>query len=193
VVPPDKVREFLAPLPVNKISGIGKKSTEILKGVGISTIGDLASAHPSRLTELFGKYGVRLWQVANGIDEEEVITTYAIKSISSETTFDEDLSDKAKIMEAFRSLIDDVHARTLSQNLLFRTVGIKVRLEDFSTFTRAKSHSKHTNERTVMEEFVKILFREFETLPTKVRLVGVRVSNLKKTDVTQDSILNWAG
>jgi DNA polymerase IV (DinB-like DNA polymerase) len=193
VVPPDKVREFLAPLPVNKISGIGKKSTEILKGVGISTIGDLASAHPSRLTELFGKYGVRLWQVANGIDEEEVITAYAIKSISSETTFDEDLSDKAKIMEAFRSLIDDVHARTLSQNLLFRTVGIKVRLEDFSTFTRAKSHSKHTNERTVMEEFVKILFREFETLPTKVRLVGVRVSNLKKTDVTQDSILNWAG
>ncbi len=114
VIPPEKVREFLAPLPVNKISGIGKKSTETLKAIGINTIGDLASAHPSKLTELFGKYGVRLWQVANGIDEEEVITTYSIKSISSETTFDEDVSDKEKVMEAFRSLIDDVHARTLS-------------------------------------------------------------------------------
>jgi DNA polymerase IV (DinB-like DNA polymerase) len=192
VVLPEKVREFLAPLPVNKISGVGKKSTEVLKGLRVITIGDLASTHPSKVTELFGKYGVRLWQVANGIDEDEVITTYAVKSISSETTFEEDVSDKEKIMDAFQSLIDEVHARTLSQNMLFRTVGIKVRLEDFATFTRARSHSKYTNEKDVMEKLVRSLFREFENSGKKLRLVGVRVSNLKQTDQTQDSILNWA-
>jgi DNA polymerase IV (DinB-like DNA polymerase) len=69
IVPPEKVREFLAPLRVNKISGIGKKSTEVLGGMGINSIGDLASIHPSKLTEVFGKYGTRIWQVANGMDD----------------------------------------------------------------------------------------------------------------------------
>ncbi len=136
IVLPGKVQEFLTPLPVNKISGIGKKTTEMLRGMGVNSIGDLATSPPSKLTDVFGKYGTRIWQIANGIDEEEVITTYSIKSISSETTFDEDVADKERLLEAFRSLIDDVHARVRSQNMLFRTVGIKVRLEDFTTFTR---------------------------------------------------------
>ncbi len=192
IVLPERVREFLAPLPVTKISGIGKKSSEILKRMGIDSIGDLAATHPSKLTEVFGKYGTRLWQVANGLDEEEVVTTYRIKSISSETTFEEDVADKRKIIEVFASLIDDVHTRALSQNMLFRTVGIKVRLEDFSTFTRAKTHSKHTNEKAIMEEYVRKLFREFESSRKKIRLVGVRVANLKKADTSQETILSWA-
>ena len=165
VVPPERIREFLAPLPVNKISGIGKKSHELLKEMGINTIGDLAATHPSRVTEVFGKYGARLWQIANGIDDEEVVTSYSMKSISSETTFEEDTSDTKQVMEAFTSLINDVHTRTLSQNMLFRTVGIKVRFEDFSTFTRAKSHSRYTNEKPIMEQYVKIAvqgIREFQ-------------------------------
>ena len=192
VIPPDKVREFLAPLAVNKISGIGKKSTELLRQIGISTIGELASTHPSKVADAFGRYGTRIWQVANGTDEEEVITTYSMKSVSSETTFEEDIADKSKVMEAFASLIEDVHARTLSQNMLFRTVGIKVRLEDFSTFTRAKTHSRHTDDKAMMDEYVKILFSEFETSSKKFRLVGVRVSNLRKADIGQETILSWA-
>lgn len=192
IVPPEKVQEFLAPLPVTKISGIGKKSSEVLKKMDISTIGALAATHPSKLTEVFGKYGTRLWQVANGIDEEDVVTTYSIKSISSETTFDEDVADKGKIMEAFASLINDVHARALSQNMLFRTVGIKVRLEDFSTFTRAKTHTRYTNDRVVIEDCVRMLFDEFKTSRKMVRLVGVRVGNLKRADTSQETILTWA-
>jgi len=192
VVPAEHVREFLAPLTVNKISGVGKKSNELLKELGIATIGDLAAAHPSRVTEVFGKYGTRLWQVANGIDDEDVVTSYSMKSISSETTFEEDTSDTKQVMDAFTSLINDVHARTLSQNMLFRTVGIKVRLEDFSTYTRAKSHSRYTNEKTIMEQYVRTLFKEFEKSKKKIRLVGVRVSNLKKADANQETILSWA-
>lgn len=192
VVEPEKAKEFLSTLPVGKISGIGKKSTEVLKRMRISTIGELASTHPGKLTEVFGKWGTRLWQVANGVDEEEVVTSYSIKSISTETTFEEDVADKGKVMEAFVSLINDVHARTLSQNMLFRTVGIKVRLEDFTTFTRARSHWTFTGEKAVIEEYVKALFTEFEASPKKFRLVGVRVSNLKSKDVHQETILTWA-
>lgn len=191
-VPPQKIREFLDPLPVTKISGVGKKSSEVLTQTGIVTIGQLASTHPSRLTEFFGKYGMRIWQIANGIDEEEVITSSAIKSISSETTFDEDVIDKTKVMQAFDSLIQDVHARVQSQRILFRTIGIKVRLEDFETFTRARTHTRFTNEKSIIEEYVKQLFREFENPPRKIRLVGVRVSSLIGLDSEQESILRWA-
>jgi len=192
IVPPEKVREFLAPLPVSKISGIGKKSSEVLKQLGINSIADLASTHPAKLTDTFGKYGNRLWQVANGIDEEEVITSYPIRSISSERTFEEDVADMQKVLDVFNSLIDDVHARTVQQKMLFRTVGIKVRLEDFTTFTRARSHARYTNEKGLMQDYVRVLFSEFETSRKKIRLVGVRVSNLRAADKAQETILNWA-
>jgi len=191
-VPPEKVRDFLAPLSVAKISGVGKKSAEMLNKMGINTIGQLTSTQPSRLTEVFGKYGVRVWQVANGIDEEEVVTSSTIKSISAETTFEEDVSDRAKITEAFNLLIQDVHNRVQAQKILFRTVGIKVRLEDFTTFTRARTHTRYTNERPIMEEYVKQLFHEFEGSPRKIRLLGVRVSNLTSLGVGQETILSWA-
>lgn len=193
VVPPERTKEFLAPLPVNRISGVGKKSHELLKQMGIDTIGDLASTYPSRITEVFGKYGTRLWQIANGVDDEGVITSYLMKSISSETTFQEDTSDSKQITEAFNNLINDVHSRTISQNMLFKTVGIKVRFENFSTYTRSKSHSRFTNEKSIMEQYVKTLFEEFENSKNRVRLLGVRVSNLKKTDSSQETILSWAG
>ncbi len=191
VVTPEKVREFLAPLPVGKVSGIGKKSTEVLRKMGIVTVADLAATHPSRLTDVFGKYGTRLWQVANGIDEDEVVTSWTPKSISSETTFEEDMADRNKVMEAFTSLIDDVHSRVLSQKFLFRTVGIKVRLEDFTTFTRAKTHGRYTKDKEVIEEYVSKLFSEFEG-SRKIRLVGVRVANLRKVDLGQETILSWS-
>jgi DNA polymerase IV (DinB-like DNA polymerase) len=160
--------------------------------MGIDTIDQLASTHPSRLSEVFGKYGIRMWQIANGIDEEDVASSPSIKSVSSETTFDEDVLDKSKIMDAFHSIIRDVHNRLASEKMLFRTVGIKVRLEDFETFTRARTHSTYTNERSVIEEYVKQLFREFESSPRKVRLVGVRLSTLRNLGSEQETILSWA-
>lgn len=80
----------------------------------------------------------------------------------------------------------------LSQKVLFRTVGIKVRLEDFTTFTRARTHTRYTDDKPVIVEYVKRLFREFENNPEKIRLVGVRAANLRKIDSEQETILNWA-
>ena len=192
VITKENAVEFLAPLQVGKISGVGKKGSEILHRIGISTIGDLAKTDPLRIIEIFGRNGTRLWQVAHGVDDEEVVTDYSMKSVSSETTFDEDISDKQKIMVAFSSLIEDVHKRIVTSNLLFRTVGIKVRFEDFTTFTRARSNSRYTNEKFIMEDSVSFLFHEFESSKKSIRLVGVRVANLKKIDPEQGTILNWA-
>lgn len=192
IVPPEKAREFLDNLPVSKISGVGKKSSELLAQMGITTIRQLAVVHPSKLSDAFGKYGIRIWQIANGNDEEEVVPSRPMKSISAESTFDEDVQDKGKVMEVFDSIIGDVHTRLQSQKMLFRTVGIKVRLEDFETFTRAKTHTKYTNERSVIEDYVKLLFREFETSPRKIRLVGVRISGLENLGPQQETILSWA-
>ena len=192
VVPLVKVREFLDPMPVSKISGVGRKSTELLGQMGITTIRQLAATHPSKLGDAFGRYGIRIWQIANGTDEEEVISSRPIKSISSESTFEQDVGDRGKIMGSFDSIIEDVHGRLQSQKLLFRTVGIKVRLEDFETFTRAKTHAKYTNERSVIDEYVKQLFREFDGTPHKIRLVGVRLSGLKNLGAEQGTILSWA-
>lgn len=192
VVTPDNAMEFLASLPAAKIGGVGKKGSEILSQIGISTIGDLARTDPLRIIEIFGRNGTRLWQIAHGDDDEEVITNYSMKSISSETTFEEDVNEKHKIMEAFSSLIADVHKRTVSSNLLHRTVAIKVRFEDFATFTRARSLPRNTNERSVMEEIVRSLYHEFEDSKKRIRLVGVRVANLEKVDPDQESILSWA-
>ena len=192
IVPPDKVREFLDPLPVSKISGVGKKNTETLKEMGIETIGQLASLHPSKLSYALGKYGTRIWQIAYGIDEEEVITSSNVKSISSETTFSEDVLDTEVIMKAFSSIIRDVHSRLEAQKMQFRTVGIKVRLEDFETFTRARTHTRYTNDRSIIETYVKQLFQEFQKKPRKVRLVGVRVSSLRTLGSDQETLLNWA-
>ena len=192
VVPPEKVRIFLDPLPVSKISGVGKKSSDLLGQMGIITIGQLAGTHPSKLSDAFGKYGIRIWQIANGTDEEDVITSRAVKSISAESTFDEDVQDRRKVMEAFDSIIADVYARLESHKMIFRTVGIKVRLEDFETFTRAKTQTKYTNERSVIEGYVRVLFKEFENSSRKIRLVGVKLSGLESLGAQQETILSWA-
>lgn len=192
VVTPDEAPSFLRPLPVSRISGVGKKTTEILEKVGVKTIGDLASFPAGRIVELFGKWGIRLWEIANGIDESPVITSYDIKSISNETTFEEDVADRSIVIETLGKLARDVHARATQDGFLWRTVGIKLRFEDFSTFTRAKSRNDYTQSLDVVRNSVRSLFSEFEKDPRKIRLVGVRVSNLRRTDSSQETLLAWS-
>lgn len=193
LVTPGQAASFLRPLPVSRISGVGKKSTEILGRVGVKTIGDLASLPAGRIVELFGKWGMRVWEIANGIDETPVVTSYDVKSISTETTFEQDVEDRRIVIETIDKLAKDVHARAIQDGFLWRTVGLKLRFEDFSTFTRAKSRSEYANRLDVVQSSVRSLFSEFENDPRKIRLVGVRLSNLRRTDLSQETLLAWSG
>lgn len=192
VVEPDRVPDFLGPLPVSKISGVGEKTQKALEKLGIRTIGELAKAAPAKLSQWFGKYGVRLWEIANGTDASEVRPSYTMKSISSERTFEEDVRDRSLVLEELEKLVEEVYSRAVQENYLFRTVGIKVRFEDFSTFTRSRSHIEYTNRKDLVLECVRSLFKEFENDRRRVRLVGVRISNLRRQDELQESLLTWA-
>jgi len=193
VVRPEEATSFLRPLPVSRISGVGKKTAEILEKLGAKTIGDLARFPPERVVDLFGKWGIRLWEVANGVDETPVVTSYEVKSISNETTFDQDVEDRALVIETLDKLARDVHARAVQEGFMWKTIGIKVRFEDFSTFTRAKSRNDYTNNLEMTRDSVRSLFGEFEKDARKIRLVGVRVSNLRRSDSSQETLLPWSG
>ena len=182
MVRPEQVREFLDPLPVDKISGVGKKTAEFLRGMRVETIGQLSQVPAKKLTEWFGKGGVWLWAIASGLEETPVEERPLRKSISVEQTFERDVRNKALVREALDALVVEVHERLLNEGLMFRTVGIKVRFEGFDTFTRERTHTGYVDDRGVVAEYVKMLFREFERDPRKVRLVGVRLSDLRPAE-----------
>jgi len=192
VVTPEQARDFLHPLPVSRISGVGEKSAEVLRSVGVKTIGDLANFPPARMVELFGKWGITMWEIANGVDESPVVTSYDTKSISTETTFEQDIEDKHAVIESLDKQAKEVYQRAVQEGFLWRTIGIKLRFEDFSTFTRSKSRSDYTNRLDIVQSFVRSLFGEFERDPRKIRLVGVRLSNLRQADLSQETLLEWS-
>ncbi|HZD13355.1 MAG TPA: hypothetical protein VE177_07555, partial [Candidatus Binatus sp.] len=139
-------------------------------------------------TEWFGKGGVWLWAIANGIEETPVEERPDRKSISVEQTFEKDVRDKKLVMEALDALVKEVHVRLLDEGLLFRTVGVKVRFQGFQTFTREKSHTGYVDDSNVIDGYVHGLFREFEKDNRKIRLVGVRLSGLRHSEGKQSRL-----
>ncbi len=191
VVEPSRAKMFLDPLPVSKISGIGRKTSEVLERMGIKTIGQLSSKSGKELAKHFGKGGVWMWAIANGLEEVEVQDSREIKSIGAEHTFEKDTSDRSFIMKTFQVLIDEVHSRLLEEKLLYRNVAIKVRFEGFLTFSRERTLKTYNDEKPEIEQNVKALFKEFENEKRKFRLIGVRLHAFVPAE-KQYSLLTWA-
>lgn len=178
-VDPDHVKEFLSPLPVSKISGIGKKTEPKLRELGISTIGDLANYPPKKLYKLFGKSAVWVWAIANAEERVEVQENYVMKSIGAEHTFEADTDDWSTVDSQLQALIENVHGRSIEENMSFRTVSLKIRFRGFDTYTRAKTFRFPTASKGVITETIQDLTKEFRSHSKKVRLVGVRISGLE--------------
>jgi len=180
VVEPDRVEEFLAPIPVNRIQGVGRKTDERLDVLGIRTIGDLAAYPREQLRELFGSWAEYMGNVARGVDDSPVQEwTGPPKSIGSETTFEEDTRDPEVVEAIVRDLVDSVHPQLEQDGLVYRTVNVKVRFEDFETHTAARSLKVHTRDKEPIVEQTLGLLRPFLEDGRKIRLLGVRLSNLK--------------
>lgn len=178
-VDPEHVKEFLAPLRVSKISGIGKKTEVRLNEIGIKTVGDLAKYPPKALLKQFGKSAIWLWAIANAEEHVEVQENYVMKSIGAEYTFDVDTDDWSEVDRVLQDLISQVHKRLLDEKTSFRTVTLKIRFTGFETYTRAKTLRFLTaNKDTIVEE-IRTLTNEFRTNRRKVRLVGVRLSGFE--------------
>ena len=191
VVEDCNAKEFLAPLPVKCIPGVGPKTETILKQMGILKIGQLASADVQSLVARLGKYGERFHLIANGIDDSDVEPAYERKSVSRERTFTEDTDDMAMLEERVEELAYELHKALKTEGLVFRTVGIKVKYEDFTVITRAKTLRAFHSDLETLKRIAKELMmgvnakREGKEKRKKIRLVGVRVSNLSLLDYRQ--------
>ncbi len=191
VVEPTKVLEFLSPLPVRKILGVGKKTEAELKATGIETIGQLAGYDIQKLLSRFGKWGLYMHELALGIDESEVEEEECCKSISRETTFEEDTADASILFRTMDELAEDVHRSLVDEGFLFKTLSIKVRYQHFITRTRARTLAHYTDEPGLIKETAKALLKGF--IDGKlVRLIGVRLSSLEKRRTRQKLIEEFA-
>lgn len=167
-------------LPVRKLWGVGPKTEAYLKGIGIKTIGDLASLPLDRLTEEFGKsYGNYLYEASRGMDESPLVPHWEPKSISRETTFQEDVKDWQVIARTLVELTKDVVNSMKQEGYKGRTVTVKVRFSSFETHTRAKTFPEVTDS---LDEIRKGAFDCLGRLELKmrVRLIGIRMGNLEK-------------
>jgi len=178
VVRDEEVKFFLAPLPVRKLLWVGRKTEAKLKELGVSTIGDLAKYDASALTSMFGVMGWQMHLMARGIDSSEVEEHVGVKSVSHETTFEEDTADPSVILQALNELCASVQKETENQNLLFKTVTLKIRFEHFETHTKAKTLPFLTNRLYDLQKTAKELLDPYLQKNRKVRLIGVRVSSL---------------
>jgi nucleotidyltransferase/DNA polymerase involved in DNA repair len=188
IVPPDKVQEFLDPLPVTKLWGIGKQTAIQLQQLGITAVSQLRQYPQKVLLDKFGKWGEHIYRMARGWDDRSVTIEDQVKSVSNEVTFDKDLNDADFLRRTIFTLAEKVSGRLRRSKIQGRTVHLKIRFSDFKTFTRSHTLKDPT---FLTQEIFKIadqLFSEFVPLESDVRLLGVGVSQLENESGSQLSI-----
>jgi DNA polymerase-4 len=178
VIPAGRVLDFLHPLPVDALWGVGERAAETLRRLGLNTVGDLAGAPAGMLRKSLGDAAAgQLHELAWGRDPRRVIAEHVEKSIGAEMTFDIDVSDPELIRRSLLALADKVGARLRAAGQVGRTVAIKVRLADFKTVNRSRTIPATTD---VAREIFEISWALFEALRAgdQIRLIGVRVEGL---------------
>jgi DNA polymerase-4 len=184
IVPPAAVARFLAALPVGKVPGIGEKSREELAKLGILRVGDIGKYSPGRLEERFGKFGAWLFEIAGGGEGEPVEPYTAPKSISAEETLDEDTADGTIIKRRLLDQADRIGRRLREEGFRGRTVTLKLKHRDFRQITRSSTLAEPTQlGETIYHEALKLL--AVYNSDSKIRLVGVGVSNLEPLDAAE--------
>jgi DNA polymerase-4 len=178
VVPLGGERQFLAPLPVQSLWGVGPKTAERLAGDSITTIGDLAGKSEEWARSRFGARGLYFLSLARGIDDSPVMAEHETRSVSTETTFPRDVDDPKALEASLRKLAENTARRLRASGLKGRTIRLKLRLADFTTFTRQATIARPTNAaEAILAEASRLLAREMRP-GRRFRLLGVGVSNL---------------
>ncbi len=177
---PGREAQFLAPLPIRRMPGIGKVTEPQLHALGINTIGDIERVGLDALAKRFGKFGEWMYTKAHGEDIDAYAYAEEPKSISHETTFDTDTSGAEELERTLSTLSQLVARRLRDHGFFARTVGLKLRYADFRTLTRDVTLDEPTHLDSVIFENVRRLFENAWNRRLKVRLVGVRASNLEK-------------
>ncbi|MEO6540780.1 MAG: DNA polymerase IV [Ferruginibacter sp.] len=176
-VPFGKEKEFLAPMPVSKIPGVGEHTYEVLKAMGIKTIKDISEKTPEELEERLGKWGIDLWFKSQGIHHGEVSSYHEAKSISSEHTFDENKLDVDYLKSELVRLTEKIAYELRQDGKVAGCVAVKIRYHDFETTSRQTTVPYTCAD----DEFIPVVKELFDKLYRRgepVRLLGVRLSEL---------------
>lgn len=182
----DGIPSRIWPLPASRVNGIGPKASARLKALGIETIGELAQADPALLVSEFGShYGAWLHDAAHGRDAREVVTWREPKSLSRETTFERDLhprEDREALGPIFTRLCEQVADDLARKDYVGRTVGVKLRYDDFKIVTRSLTMPMATRDAATIRQWAG---RCLKTVPLdkRLRLLGVKMESLSKGDV----------
>lgn len=183
-VPHGTEKKFLAPLPIDVIPGVGKKTSELLKSKGFSFVSDMQRVMLPEAVKILGKHGIWIWNVAHGRGTETLSPDDSRKSISNEETFGRDIADIQELDQRLFSLVESVCSSVRSHHWKAGTVTLKLRYSDFKTITRAESVPP-TSDDAVVFKTVRDLLRKNYTRKLAVRLLGVKLSNLIEEDQTE--------
>jgi DNA polymerase IV len=180
VVAAERVREVLDPLSVRRLPGLGRKTGAKVEAAGIHTLGELRSAPDALLWPLFGRYSSWIRERASGIDDRPVLPEVEEKSLSAEDTFEHDIADARTLHRQLARLADVAAGRLRSRELVAGCIGVKLRRDDFATFTRQRAVAPPTCEaRAVTGVADELLTRWLAANPgAKLRLLGVVLTEL---------------
>jgi DNA polymerase-4 len=172
-----KEKEFMAPLSIRKIPMLGEKTCERLYQFGIEKIGDLQRVDLRFLETVFGKHGRYIWERANGIDESVIVPSSDRKSISTENTFETNVSDKKLLETVLVSMTEELAYKLRKENKVASCMAIKIRYANFETHTVQEKIALTAAEHILIPG-VKNLLKKAWNQHRPIRLIGVRLSNL---------------
>jgi len=178
IVEAKDVQAFLIDLPISRLWGVGPKTERRLQELGFRTIGNVAQADRESLVRSLGSLGEHLYQLSHGHDDRPVVANGEPKSISSETTFDEDTGDREVLLRTILWLSDHVAERLRKDGYRARKVTLKLRYSSFSTHTKQQSLEKFVQTGEEIAAVAQALFRQFP-LKQKIRLLGVAAGDLQ--------------
>ena len=182
IVPDGRVEEFLGPLPIEKLWGVGEATRNTLAHLGVKTIGDLACISRELLDRKLGKHGLHLYLLARGVDEREVETERQIKSIGHEETYREDILDMAVVRRVILSLATRVARRLRGHGFVGKTVTLKVKYHDFVQITRSVTLKEPTDDGREIFQSCCDQLEKTEVGNRPVRLFGISLSQLEAAD-----------
>ena len=185
VVPADGIREFLDPLPVEAIWGVGPRTLERLQRLGVRTVAELRAVPEPTLVSSVGRVaGAQFWRLARGIDERRVDPAQSVRSIGHEETFSRDLTEPGDLRRELIRMVDAVGRRLREAGVAGRTVTVKVRFPDFTTVSRSQTLPDATD---LVVEILEVATGLMESLDTTlgIRLLGVSLSGLRDGSVRQ--------
>ncbi|HEY5638888.1 MAG TPA: DNA polymerase IV [Dehalococcoidia bacterium] len=180
LVPAGREAEFLAPLPVRALWGIGPKSEAALVDAGFAKIGDLAASTPERLESLLGSRGREVHAMACGRDERPIVTDSERKSVGAETTFPRDLPEGDELWHHLRRIAEEVGERLRRHNSRAKTVALKLRYSNFDTVTRQSTREEPTDDTDVVYGEAAALLDKVVRGGDRFRLIGISCSNLEE-------------